>query len=108
MAFDVALVERVRDVVNSVGGEIEERKMFGSLAFMRNGSMVVGVIGDELMARVGPVNAREALQQDGVRPMDFTGKPMKAFVLVEQSGLTDQELRKWVDLSVEFVESLTK
>ena len=55
MAFDEDLAERVREVLpDDVMARMTERKMFGGLAFMLDGNMVVGIMSDELMARLGP------------------------------------------------------
>jgi len=51
--------------------------MFGGLAFMSRGYMFIGIVGDVLMARVGPDYYEQALLRSYVREMDFTGKPMK-------------------------------
>ena len=108
MVYDEQLAERVRHVLNNQDG-IRERKMFGGLAFMLHGNMSVGVINDELMVRVGPDRHQEALEQPHARPMDFTGRPMKGFVFVPQEGIaTDADFRGWVQLGVEFAESLPR
>ena len=53
MAYDEGLAQRLREqFVNHRG--MAEKKMFGGLAFMYRGHMLVGIIGDVLMARVGP------------------------------------------------------
>jgi TfoX/Sxy family transcriptional regulator of competence genes len=52
VAFDEGLAERIRDL--TVGDDtIGERKMFGGLAFLCNANMACGIVGDELMVRVG-------------------------------------------------------
>src|SRR5215471_4643031 len=61
--------------------------MFGGLAFMLGGHMFCGVVKDTLMVRLGPDGARRALDRPHVRPMDFTGRPMKGMVFVEAAGL---------------------
>jgi hypothetical protein len=49
----------------------------------------------------------DALSEDHVRPMDFTGRPMKGYVYVEPAGFkTDKNLRKWVQKGVKYVETL--
>jgi hypothetical protein len=69
--------------------------------------MCVGVINDLLMVRVGPEQYEDTLSADYVRPMDFTGRPMKGYVYVEPAGFkTDKNLRKWVDKGIKFVETL--
>jgi TfoX/Sxy family transcriptional regulator of competence genes len=106
MAFEVRLAERVRDVLADVPG-VEERQMFGGLAFLVEGHMACGIVRDLLMARLGEAGAAAALDQPHVRPMDFTGRPMTTMVYVEPEGVaTDAALRAWVDPCVAYVRSL--
>lgn len=106
MAFDEGLAERIRDILREHHNHAE-RKMFGGLAFMVKGHMAVGILGDTLMARVGPVNYEKALKTQHVRPMDFTGKPMKGYVLVAPPGFEeDAALEAWIGVCVAFVQSL--
>jgi hypothetical protein len=105
MAYDEALAQRIRDVT---AGEpsLSERKMFGGLAFMLDGHMCFGVVGDELMLRLGADATQQALRHPHVRPMDFTGKPMKGMVYVEQEGLPGDALAHWLDKAAAFVRTL--
>lgn len=81
--------------------------MFGGIAFMLSGNMCCGVVGEELMARVGPDQYESALQQAHARKMDFTGKPLKGFVYVSSDGImSDSELECWVGRCEKFVCSL--
>ena len=106
MAFDEGLAERVRNVLHDCK-EISEQKMFGGLAFMSRGHMFVGILGDTLMARVGPDRYADALRQPGAREMDFTGKPMKGYVFVAPNGIeADSGLECWIARCLTFVESL--
>ena len=106
MAYDEGLAERIRTVLLDTPGT-EEKKMFGGIAFMLRDYMFCGVVGDTLMARVGPDNQADAFTKPHVRPMDFTGRPMKGFVVVDPSGFeTDEQLADWVALSLEFVRTL--
>lgn len=106
MAFSEALAQRVREVLGKRKG-ISERKMFGGLAFLLNGNMCCGVMGDLLMLRLGESGAAEALAEPHVRPMDFTGRPMKNMVYVDPPGLVaDEALRKWARQAVAFASSL--
>jgi TfoX/Sxy family transcriptional regulator of competence genes len=106
MAFDDQLANRVRDVFG-VDPAILEKRMFGGLAFMDRGHMCCGILGDELMVRVGPDAYDDALAAAHARPMDFTGRPMKGMVMVARDGLADaQALRAWVDRGRAFTGSL--
>ena len=105
MAYDETLAARVRDVLAGTEG-VTERKMFGGLAFMVGGHMACGIVGDELMLRLGPARAERALARPHVRPMDFTGRPMTGMVFVGADGLRYRALRTWVVQAVEFVGTL--
>lgn len=106
MAYDEDLASRIREILTE-GGDVEERKMFGGIAFMVGGHMCVGVIGDELMVRVGPDAHEKVIEKPHARPMDFTGRPMKGYVYVAQPGVgTEAKLRKWIQLARDFVETL--
>lgn len=95
MAYDEDLAGRVREVLPP-GDTVSERQMFGGLAFMLGGHMFCGVVKDRLMVRLGPGAAASALGQPHVRPMDFTGRPMKGMVFIEPAGLHGTALRDWV------------
>jgi hypothetical protein len=81
--------------------------MFGGIAFLSGGFMFVGIVGDVLMARVGPDAYDQALKRAHVREMDFTGKPMKGYVFVDPPGFEDDaDLEHWVRACRAFVRSL--
>ena len=105
MAYDEKLADRVRDAVEHRDG-VTERKMFGGLAFMLAGHMFCGLVGDELMLRLGAEGADAALEKPNVRPMDFTGRPMSGMVFVAQAGLRGPALRRWLDAAAAFVATL--
>ncbi len=108
MAFDEALADRVRDVL-APRADVSERKMFGGIAFMIAGNMAVGIVGDDLMVRLDPADAERALAEPHVRPMDFTGKPMKNMVFVGSAGTaSDDDLAAWVDAGADFASSLPR
>jgi hypothetical protein len=106
MAFDPELADRVR---SSLAGRTAfgERAMFGGLAFMVGGHMACGVLGDDLVLRLGPEGAEDALERPGVRPMDFTGRPLKGYVYVAPPAVGDEAgLGDWLDRALAFVTTL--
>ena len=105
MAYDETLAARVRRALPDEG--IEEKKMFGGLAFMLGGNMVCGITKDDLMVRVGSDNHDAALERTGARRMDFAGRPMRGMVFVDAAGYTsDTDLNDWVELALAFGTSL--
>ena len=106
MAFDEGLAERIRAVLDG-RGDIQEKKMFGGLSFLLNGNMAVGVIKDELCVRVAPERFEAFLRRPGARIFDFTGKPMKGWLMVGADGLAeDSELAGWIEEGTAYAESL--
>ncbi len=106
VAYDEALAERVRAVIGD-DPRLSERKMFGGLCLMVNGNMCVGIVGDELMVRVGRDAYADALTHPDAREMDFTGRPMRTMVFVRPVGVaTNDQLEYWVDRGLELVASL--
>jgi TfoX/Sxy family transcriptional regulator of competence genes len=106
MAFDEQLADRIRAVTRA-RSDIEERKMFGGLAFLVRGHMCCGIVGSDLMVRVGPDGFEDALAEAHVRPMDFTGRPSKGMVYVAPPGIrTASALRKWIERGIRFSETL--
>lgn len=70
---------------------------------MVDDKMCVGVIQNELMARIDPAEYAQALKRAGCREMNFTGKPMKGFVFVDPDGTdADDDLDYWAELALEF------
>lgn len=106
MPYDEELASRVREILQE-WDEPNERKMFGGIAFMVKGHMCCGVIKQDLVLRLGPDEAAKATGDANVRPMDFTGRPMKGFVFVSQEGTkTEDHLRRRVRSALDFVETL--
>ncbi len=102
MAYDERLAERVRVALAGTPG-VEERKMFGGVAFMIGEKMAIGVLQSDLMVRVGPDTHDDALRRKGARPMDFTGRPMRGFLFVGPEGhRTRAALVRWVNLALTY------
>ena len=106
MPFSTALAGRVRDIIAREPGVVEKR-MFGGLAFLHRGNLLVGVHGSSLIARLGVEAAEKALTEPDVRPFDITGTPMKGWVFVDADGIdSDAALRGWIQRALEFVRTL--
>ncbi len=87
--------------------DVVERKMVGGLSFLVNGNMCCGITGPALIVRVGAERRDQALSEPHVRPMQFAGRAMAAFVRVDPGGFAaDDELARWVQRGLEFVSGL--
>ena len=106
MAYDEELADRIREQLAS-RSDVTERKMFGGIAFMVGGNLACGVLGEELIARVGPDAYDEAIAEPHTREFDFTGRPMRNVVVVAPAALeSDEDLAGWVDAGADFAASL--
>jgi TfoX/Sxy family transcriptional regulator of competence genes len=105
MAYDEKLADRVRQAMRGPG--VTEREMFGGIGFMLGGRMCVGVIGKDLVVRVGDEGHDRAVARPHARPMDFTGRPMRGFVYVAPAGVrTASQLSSWVREATAFASTL--
>ena len=106
MAYDEGLAQRVREAMEALTG-YEEKKMFGGIGFMLEGNMATGVIGEDLIVRVGREQYEEALAEPQARPFDMTGRPMTGWVVFTGAAYaSDEELTAWVQRGVDFAGSL--
>jgi TfoX/Sxy family transcriptional regulator of competence genes len=106
MAYDETVAQQVRKALTKYPG-ITEKKMFGGLAFLLRENMCCGIMGNELMVRVGPQGYEAALSRPHTRKMDFTGKPLKGFVYVSPAGFGAKKgLEAWIEKATEFALSL--
>ena len=105
MAYDQNLARRMRTLL--ADHPIEEKNMFGGLAFFVGGHMACGVIKNDLVVRVGAQGYEDALAEPGARLFDFTSRPMKGWVMVSSPGyLDDDALLEWVMKGITFAKTL--
>jgi len=106
VAFDEELADRVRERLGETD-RVVELKMFGGWGVTVSGNMAVGVMERELIVRVGPDAFEDALARPGVRPFDFTGRPMTGWVLVAPEALVNgRSLSAWVARGVAYAQGL--
>jgi|SRR6185437_223553 len=102
MAYSIKLADRIRKRLEKLPN-IEEKEMMGGLTFMYNGKMCIGIIGGEMMCRIDPALQETALSKPGSRLMDFTGRPMKGYLMVNDEGIeSETRFEYWVNLCLEF------
>ena len=102
MAYNEKLASRIREHLADLSN-VEEKEMMGGLTFMYNSKMCVGIIQDELMCRIDPTLHEEAIEKRGCRTMDFTKKPMRGYVMVDDTGMkTKKDFEYWMGLALDF------
>ncbi len=109
MAYDELQAQRIRLCLGERGVKYAEKKMFSGICFMVDDKMCCGTHIDKntgqslLLCRISEQQAEKSLEEPHVAPMNFTGKPMKGFIFVEEAGLeTQKDLDKWIGLCLEY------
>jgi TfoX/Sxy family transcriptional regulator of competence genes len=106
MPYNQALAAQVKAQLAGIEG-FSERVMFGGIGYMLRGNLACGVIGDNLIVRVGLEAHAEALSRPGARVFDYSGRPMAGWVTVEPQGTqTEAMLREWVQIGAAYAGSL--
>lgn len=104
MAYNEALIERLRTHLAPMGEQISERKMFGVHMFMYKGKGSIGVNGDHFLVRV--IKGRMGQGLNRPESSIFAprgGKGMKETLLLDPDQLMDEAmLGFWVDLGLEY------
>lgn len=107
MAYDEDLADRIRELLGSQRG-VEEKRMFGGLAFLINGNMSVAASGQGgLLVRVPPDDADKLLQRAHVSPMVMAGRETRGWLRVDTGGVqTKRQLQTWVTRGTGYARSL--
>lgn len=108
MAYDNNLANRIRELLGAERG-VEEKAMFGGLAFLVGGHLAVAASGrGGLMVRVPPPETDTLLQRAHVSPMVMAGRKTRGWLRVEADGVkTKRQLESWVRRGMDYARSLT-
>jgi TfoX/Sxy family transcriptional regulator of competence genes len=106
MAYNQVLAERVRIALTNIP-TVEEKKMFGSLAFIVGGKMCINVGKDRLMCRIDPAIHSEAVSKTGVSTVLIKGREYKGYVYVKDDAIRfSKDLNYWLGLALSFNQKL--
>lgn len=107
MSYDEDLAERIRELLATTAA-VDEKRMFGGLAFLVNGHMAVCAAGGGgLMVRIPPEETATLLTRAHVEPMVMSGRQVRGWIRVAATGLTTKrQLQPWVARGVEYASTL--
>ena len=102
MAYDETLAQRVREALAAVR-QVEEKKMFGGLAFMVNGKMCINVSKDRLMCRIDPALHDDAVENTGIESVRMRGRETKGFIYLDADAIKSKKaFDYWISHSLEY------
>src|SRR5690554_3755897 len=104
MAYDNNLAIRVREFLRKKEDfRVEEKKMFGGLAFMVNDKMCINVGESQLMCRFDPAHTQQLSERSGFLPMIMNGKEYKGYCYVNPIGYQSQkDFEFWLNLCLDY------
>jgi len=107
MAYDEELAARIRGLVSREPA-IEEKRMFGGLAFLLNGNMAVAASGQGgLLVRIDPTQSEVLVETTAAEEMEMRGRKMAGWLRLDSADVAaDDDLAAWVARGVEFARSL--
>jgi len=106
MAYDEDLAERIRGLLPAQ--PVEERAMFGGLAFLVGGHMSVAVSRQGgLMVRCDPADTDRLLEAPGTSRMVMRGREMDGWLRVTAEAVAeDGPLEQWVRVGTTYAGGL--
>jgi TfoX/Sxy family transcriptional regulator of competence genes len=107
MAYDEDLANLIRELIGAEEG-LDEKRMFGGLAFLIGGNMSVAASGQGgLLVRVDPEETDALLKKPHARPFEMRGRSMDGWLRVDAEGVrTKRQLEPWVRRGVAYARSL--
>jgi TfoX/Sxy family transcriptional regulator of competence genes len=107
VAYDEDLADRIRELVADERG-VDEKKMFGGLAFLVGGHMAVAASGQGgILVRVDPGESDSLVAKSNAYPMEMRGRPMQGWLRLDAGDVrTKAQLSKWVRRGVAYARSL--
>lgn len=107
MAYDLELADRIRRLIHTESG-LTEQKMFGGLAFLINGNMMIAASGQGgLLVRLDPAESEDLVTGPDVQLMEMRGQRMPGWLRVSSDAVaTDKELSRWISAALRYTRTL--
>ncbi len=105
MAYDLNLGIRINQL--HCVQTLQQKPMFGGVAWFMQGNFVAGIYKTQLIIRVGIEATEELLNLPHVKPMNITGKVMRGWLMIDPGGFVSADaLEQWINRAIYFVEQL--
>jgi TfoX/Sxy family transcriptional regulator of competence genes len=83
--------------------KVEEKKMFGGLAFIVDKKMCITAGADRIMCRINPAIHEEAIKRKGCSTVIMRGREYKGYVHVNDESLKNKkDFNYWIQLALDY------
>ena len=115
MAYSKSLAQQIRTILATelpphvFEEEVEEKKMFGGLAFMVRGKMIVTVSSrsqELVMVRIGKEMEKQVLPKNGASVTLMKGRLYHGYI--DLDGEAQKELSYWINLALSYNQELAQ
>lgn len=105
MAFSEELARKIRKAVENLS--VEEKKMFGSLAFLVNGKMCLTAGPERMMCRIDPKIHEQEVKKNGCSTVVMKGRDYKGYIHIKEENLKSEiDFNHWISLALDFNKQL--
>ncbi len=102
MAYNGKLANRIRMALSHLP-KVEEKKMFGGLAFMVDKKMCITAGADRIMCRINPAIHEEAIKRKGCSTEIMRGREYKGYVHVNEESIKNKkDFDYWIQLALDY------
>ncbi len=102
MTYNDKLANRIRTALSHMP-KVEEKKMFGGLAFMVDNKMCITAGADRIMCRIDPAIHEEAIKRKGCSTVIMRGREYKGYVHVNEDSIKNKkDFNYWFGLALDY------
>lgn len=106
MGYNEDLASRVRKALEHVS-HVNEKKMFGGLAFMVNDKICITIGKDRIMCRIDPADHDELIKRKGTQTMIMKNREYKGYIRINEKVLVDKkEFNFWIKKALDYNKEL--
>lgn len=102
MPYNEKIASRIREALSHLP-KVEEKKMFGGLAFMVDKKMCINAGADRIMCRIDPAIHEEVVKRKGCSTVTMRDREYKGYVYVNEDSLKNKKgFDYWVGLALDY------
>ncbi|MEO7047618.1 MAG: TfoX/Sxy family protein [Ferruginibacter sp.] len=102
MAYNEKIANRIRKSLAHLP-KVEEKKMFGGLAFMVDDKMCITTGADGIMCRIDPAIYDEVIKNKDCWPVIMKGRQYRGYVHVSEDSIkSKKDFDYWIGLALDY------